>query len=927
MIRQVRALALALVAMAVAGAVLAAAPSMAAFGIKDFSFSFTAKDGTTPETQAGKHPFAATSDFSYVTFFHSGRGEDVPDGAAKDQLFEAPVGLAGAPEATPRCPSADFIDIESKDQLPHCANSTAVGTVTVELEHPGVIESFPVYNLVPPPGTPAKLGFIAATVPVAINVKLKNSPPYNVIGTASYNPQVLPLYRAALTLWGNPADPDHNIYRGSCLVHATLGFELASKGNCSPETSEEKPFITLPRACTGTLVSRLEAFSWQGEFAVKNATTEGMQSCSLLEFTPEISARPTTQAGESASGLDFNLKLGDEGITNSKGIAHQSDIRKAVVTLPQGMTLNPSAAAGLEACSLEAYDSESLNPAPGQGCPQASKIGNVEVETPLLEHTVLEGSLYVAQPDDPARPGPENPFGSMVAVYLVIKDPDLGILVKQAGEGKLDPQDGQLTTTFDEMPQAPISRASIHLREGPRGPLVTPAACGNYAIEAEFTPWAGGPLAHASAGFQVASGPGGGPCPDGPRPFHPGFTAGSLSSNAGSYSPLFTRVTRGDGEQDISRLDATLPPGVVAKVAGVAKCPAAAVAIAKAKSGREELAAPSCPAASQVGTTLAAGGVGSSLTYVPGKLYLAGPFAGNPLSVIAITPAVAGPFDAGTVALHLGLTIDPNTYRAKVDSSSSEPIPTILKGIPLRARDIRVLADRPNFAFNPTSCNPFTTDAALLGSGGAHFSARDPYQATNCAHLAFKPKLSLSLSGGTKRGDHPAFKAVLTTRPGDANIGKAVTILPPSQFIDNAHIQNPCTRVQFNAGNCPKGSILGTATATSPLLDEPLSGPVYFRSNGGERLLPDVVVDLHGLFHITLVGFVDSTNARIRTTFASVPDAPATKFVLRFKGGKKGLLVNNRDLCAHTLRATVAFTGQNGRPSESRPAVKASCKG
>jgi hypothetical protein len=923
--RQVRALALALAALALASAALAAAPAMATFGIKSFSFGFTAADGSA-EAQAGAHPFAATSGFSFNTVFHPGRGVEVPDGAAKDQRVELPPGLVGNPKAVPRCSSADFIDIERTAQLPNCPNSAVVGTVTAELEAPGSFWNFPVYNLQPPPGVPLKLGFIALTVPVAIEVKLNDSPPYNAIASVSYNPQAVPVYGASVSLWGNPADPAHDPFRGSCLDQPANSPVLSSKGNC-PANTEQKPFITLPRSCTGPLRARFQATPWQGVADERFAEAPGMAGCAGLSLDPEVSARPTTQAAESASGLDFGLEIDDPGLSSPTSGAGQSDIRKSAVTLPEGMTLNPSAAAGLEACTLEGYASESLGQAPGEGCPQASKLGSVEVETPVLEGKVLEGSLFAAQQDDPARPGPENPFGSMIAVYIVIKDPELGILVKLAGEGKLDPQTGQVSTTFDEMPQAPISRARIHLREGPRGPLVTPPACGEYAIKAEFTPWAGGPPAKESASFQVTSGPGGSPCPAGPRPFHPGFSVGSLSSNAGSYSPLFARATRTDGEQDITRLGATLPPGLVAKIAGVPKCPEAAVAIAKAKTGREELAAPSCPAASQLGTTLAGAGVGSSLTYAGGKIYLGGPLAGNPLSLIAITPAVAGPFDAGTVALRLGLNIDPTTYRAKVDNSSSDPIPTILKGIPLRARDIRALADRPDFALNPTSCDPFATEAALSGSGGAQSSPRDPYQATNCSRLAFKPKLSLRLSGGTKRGGHPAFRAVLAPRPGDANIGKAVTVLPPSEFIDNAHIQNPCTRVQFNAGDCPKGSVLGTATAFSPLLDEPLRGSVYFRSNGGERLLPDIVLDLHGLFHIVSVGFVDSRNARLRTTFASIPDAPISKVILSLNGGKKGLLVNNRDLCARKLRATVAFTGQNGKASESRPVVQASCKG
>src|SRR6185312_7323457 len=355
----------------------------------------------------------------------------------------------------------------------------------------------------------------------------------------------------------------------------------------------------------------------------------------------------------------------------------------------------------------------------------------------------------------------------------------------------------------------------------------------------------------------------------------------------------------------------TLPPGVVAKIAGLGKCPDAQVAAAKAKSGRQELAAPSCPAASQVGRTIGGAGVGSSLTYVPGQIYLAGPFGGAQLSIVAITPAVAGPFDAGTVVVRQAISLDPVTGEAIIDGSASDPIPHILKGIPLRLRDLRVYVDRPNFTLNPTSCEPEATRASIFGSGADAFNPADdapaaltsPYRASNCAALGFKPKLALQLKGGTRRNDHPALKSTLTypKGPGYANVDRAVVTLPPSEFIDNAHINNPCTRVQFAAHQCPKSSILGIAKASTPLLDEPLEGPVYFRSNGGERLLPDVVADLNGLFHVVLVGKVDSKHARIRTTFDQVPDAPVSKFTLDLYGGKRGLLVNSRNLCAKAL--------------------------
>jgi len=261
----------------------------------------------------------------------------------------------------------------------------------------------------------------------------------------------------------------------------------------------------------------------------------------------------------------------------------------------------------------------------------------------------------------------------------------------------------------------------------------------------------------------------------------------------------------------------------------------------------------------------------------------------------------------------------------KVTGSGADPIPQILEGIPLRLRNLRILTDRPEFTLTPTSCEPAEAEAEI--SGAAVLAMRSSrYQASDCGALGFRPKLKINLKGSTKRSGHPELRSLLTARAGDADIARAVVTLPPSEQIDNAHINNPCTRVQFAARQCPKSSVLGIARAFTPLLDEPLEGPVYFRSNGGERELPDIVADLRGQFEIVLVGFVDSKGKRLRTTFADVPDAPVSKFVLDLYGGRRGLLVNNRNLCARPLSTKLALVAQNGRSSVTTPVLKTSCK-
>ena len=879
----------------------------------------------SPTTQAGSHPYAMTSVIEFSTK-DDGKGKIVPDGSPKDLIVSLPPGLVGDREAVPRCADVDFLLVDADHEFSDCPNESVVGILRVGVPGvPGKPDIGPAFNLTPPPGAAAKIGFVLLHVPVALVIRVNPEPPHNLIATAKNTTDVEPLGGVELTVWGNPASEDHDAERGSCLLGGTCPVDIP-----------EKPFLTLPRSCEGALRASYAANSWEDPGTYSTGVSKSpldTVGCEELKFEPTISARPTTDRAESASGLDFGLDLDDKGLLEVGGVA-QSDMKRTVVTLPEGMTLNPSAAAGLESCTPAQFARETLASDAGEGCPGASKVGSLQAETPLLNGEVIEGDVFVAAQED-------NPFGTLVAVYVVIRDRDLGIFVKLAGKGELDQRTGQLTTTFgepgQEVPQFPISHLRFNFRGGPRGPLVTPPRCGTYATATQIAPWSAPGLPQPfPSSFPITAGIDGSPCPQGTPSFNPSLLAGSMNNSAGAYSPFYLRLTRNDGEQEISRLSLTLPPGVVAKIAGMPKCSDGAIAAAKTKSGKSELASPSCSAATKVGSTIGGAGVGSELTYVPGSIYLAGPYGGAQLSIVAITPAVAGPFDAGTVVVRQAISLDSATGEAIIDGSASDPVPHILKGIPLRLRDLRVSVDRPDFTLNPTSCEPEQTRAKIFGSGADVFNSADdstatptsPYRATNCAALGFKPKLKLTLKGGTKRSDHPSLRSVLTypKGPGYANIGKAVVTLPPSEFIDNAHIQSPCTRVQFAVNACPKGSILGTAEATTPLLDEPLKGLVYFRSNGGERLLPDVVADLNGLFHVVLVGKVDSKKGRIRTTFDQVPDAPVSKFTLNLYGGKRGLLVNNRNLCARPLKAKVSLAAKNGRLQDTTPVVGTSCK-
>jgi hypothetical protein len=924
-----------LTALAICAPAKAAYPAQGNFGFYDFDVTFTNEDGTMA-TQAGSHPFALTTSFG-VNFDEG----NVPEGRLRDAFFEQVPGLLGDTTAYPRCETLDFLQ-EVEEGVSLCALETQVGIVANALGDPGTGATSEIFNITPPPGVLLRLGFIVAgVVPIVVDVGVSPEPPYRPTAITRNTPQVVSVFGSVFQLWGDPASPVHDELRGQCGLYnppfppGGIGaFEFEGQGESCPVKPRSRPLLTMPTSCAEPLRSDYEALSWEGDtdsgFAIIHDAADNpapFAGCGKLGFKPSITAKPTSRAAQSPTGLDFSIEVKDEGIGSIGGLA-QSQIRKVVATLPEGMTANPSLAEGLEVCSEADLEGEILEAEPGEGCPQASKIGSVEVDSPLATETV-KGALYMAKPDENLADD------SFLALYIVLRNTNLGINIIQPLKVEPDPKTGQLITIADEIPQLPFSSFKLHFREGGRSPLISPPHCGSYETKAVLTPWSGGPPLTTTSVFEVISGPGEGSCPQGGiPPFKPGFTAGSINNNAGSFSPFYMRLTRQDGEQDMTKFSSVLPPGVLGKLAGLFKCPDAAIGVAKGKTGQQELASPSCPANSKIGRSLAGAGVGSQLTYVPGSIYLAGPYKGDPLSVVSITPAVAGPFDAGAVVVRLALTLNPVTAEVEVDGAASDPIPHILKGIPLNVRDLRVYVDRPSFILNPTNCTPSSAKATLFGGFLDVFNPADDvpvslasrYQAANCASLPFKPNLKLNLRGGTKRGDHPGLKALLRARPGDANIGAAKVTLPRSAFLDQAHIRTICTRVQYAADQCPAGSIYGHAKAITPLLDEPIEGDVYLRSSS--NTLPDLVIGLKGLVDVDVSSRIDSKNGGIRNTFEVVPDAPVTSFTLTLQGGQKGLIVNSRDVCeGKTSRVNARFTGQNGRVANLRPQLKPRCGG
>jgi uncharacterized repeat protein (TIGR01451 family) len=917
-----------------------------------------------PFTQAGGHPADVTTPIDLNAVTKPSVGPLYPAGPVRDIVADLPPGLIGNPTPLGHCTLGQLANSEFIGAKPLCPVASQVGTVLIRFnglngdagfDFTDVQGPVPLFNMEPPPGSAARFGFNFLGTPVALDARLRFDGEYAISVDSSQITEALALKGVTTTFWGVPSDPIHDTER------ACPGKEAPYAGGptCLAASGDQTPFLRTSTACTGPLPFSLHTDSWDSPGAVDPFGSPdlsdlswkstsfvshqlpgfpapqsewgppvGNTGCAKVPVKGTLLAKPTAIETETPSGLNVAVEVPNQGLENGRGIS-SSDIKGVKVTLPQGVTLNPSQAEGLGTCSPAQYESSrlSFHSDPGHGCPDDSKIGTVNVQTPLLTETI-PGNVFVAKPY-------ENPFSSLLAIYIVLAEPQRGIIVKLAGRVEPNQKTGQIVTTFNDLPQLPFSKFEFKFREGARAPLVTPPTCGTYTTEAVFTPWSDpANTMRTESDFEIVHGIGGGPCPPGGLPpFHPGFEAGSINNNAKSYSPFNMRLIRNDGEQDMTKFSAILPPGVLGKLAGVSKCPDAAIAIAKAKTGKQEIASPSCPANSQIGEIKAGAGVGSVFTYVGGKAYLGGAYHGDPLSVVVITPAVAGPFDVGTVVTQVALTLNPETAEVEVDGAASDPIPHILEGIPLKVRDIRVYIDRHDFILNPTSCDPSSAKATLFGSYLDVFDPSDDvpvglstrYQAANCLNLGFKPRLSLQLKGGTRRGAHPALHAVLNAREADANIGKAVVTLPNSAFLDQAHIRTICTRVQFAARACPKGSEYGYAKAWTPLLDEPVEGPVYLRSSNHK--LPDLVAALHGLVDVNVVGRIDSFKGGIRSSFETVPDAPVSKFVLDMQGAKKGLVVNSRNLCARKARANAQFTGQNGKLDSFHPVVKASCGG
>ncbi len=901
----------------------AAVPSEHPFEILPGSFHFVPST-----TQAGAHE-------DLTVAFNFAHGET---GALKGKTFNdvretvvnLPPGFDASNTAVPTCTAAELL---TPNPTPNrgfngtgadCPPASQVGLIRIDIAvNSEPIEStFDVYNMeVTSSGIVAELGFHAVLFTQVLPVTVRPGDDGLTVTAPDITNDGEP-HNVTFTTWGVPDTKAHEAERGyECFRQGDVDFPTCIGGG-EPVNVPAKPFLSNPTTC-GPHTATMEADSWEepGNWSKAEVEVPAIVECERVHFDPSIEVQPSTRSAESPTGLAVSLVV-PQTWENPDTIA-TSNLKDTTVELPEGITVNPSAGSGLGSCSPAQYAAETFSSLPGEGCPPESKIGSIEIETPLLDEKIL-GAVYVATPFD-------NPFGSLLALYIVAKDPARGIIIKVAGRVELNPVTGQLVTTFQDAPQQPFSKFTLRFRPGATAPLVSPPACGSYAAQGALTPWSepGEPQLVGSTPFEVTQGVREGPCPTGGvPPFHPQIISGTQNNDAGSYSPFYLRILREDGEQEITRFTTVLPPGLSGNLSGIPFCSEADVEAARRATGQQEIEDPSCPAASEIGHTIVSAGVGTVLAQTPGRIYLAGPYHGSALSIVSVTSAKVGPFDLGTVVIRFALHINPSTAQVEVSANGSDPIPHIIDGIVVHVRDIRVYMSREKFILNPTNCDPLSISETITGAGADPSNPADqvpvtttaPFQAADCASLAFKPGFKVSTSGRTSKANGASLSVKLTI-PGavgtEANIARVKVELPKALPSRLTTLRKACLAATFeaNPADCPAASIVGHAVADTPIVPVPLTGPAYFVSHGGEAF-PSLVIVLQGYgITVDLVGstFIGEKTGITSSTFKTVPDVPVGTFELTLPQGPFSALAANRNLCqGKQLTMPTEFIAQNG---------------
>jgi len=877
------------------------ASSASAIGIKKWQAGTCAAAGCTYEGSPAEFFAQATGHPNYgVTEFEVAPQNGEAGKQAERVKVELPEGLNVNPQSVPQC-SVEAFQADSCPAESKLGVSKVVSTLLPILP----IEAT-VYNLVPNQGEPALFGFHAKLEILGI-------------GVSEF------VYLETAIEWAGDYHESFFINNIQAAPAALQSNRLTFEGTAGGfGGSGSGSFLTLPSPCNGNSTSILEVESGDGEVAGPQPTTPPVPiaNCGAVPFAPTVTAvggGPT----DSSSTITVSLNIPQHG--GAKEI-QTSTVKSANVALPVGTGLNPATAPGLKFCPDGAFPLHSKVPVT---CSPETQIGTVAIEAPELPAGSLQGPVYLAE-----QKSRDPQSGQEYRIFFNAESTRYGVQVREEGKVRANPITGQLSAEFNELPQVGFSSATLTF--GPTAKhaipvLSSPPLC-SQTSNSTAVPWSTGVTTSTPpTTLTLTQAPGGGACAKtmGERPFSPGVTAKPNSAKAGTYTPFQLKVTRNEGQQEIKGFNLTLPPGATANISNVPYCFANEYNRAAGRSGVEEQKSSSCNGKSEIGSATIEAGTGATPLKIEGRVFLSGPYKGAPLSAVVITPAVAGPFDLGNVVVVAPLNLNPESGQIE----TSAEIPDVFGGAKLDIRSILVNLKRKEFTLNGTNCNKNATTGQIAGGGGnptnsaawSQFKVNVPFQGEGCESLDFTPGLKVRLFGQTRRAKHPKLKATLTTREGQANTALASVALPHAIFLDQASLGTVCTRPQFAAGQCPAKSRYGFARAWTPLLSHPVEGPVYLRSSN--NTLPDMVADLKGQVSIVLDGKIDSFKGGIRTTFASIPDLPVSKFVLNLPGGKHGLLQASTNLCAKPVKGIIRLEGQNGKKVTRHPRIQTPCKG
>jgi uncharacterized repeat protein (TIGR01451 family) len=873
--------------------------SVSSFGFSGWDGWFSNPDGTAA-TQAGSHPYEASFGFQLNTAAKEPSNQNTvhtAGGHVRHVDVSLPPGLVGNPTAVPQC-SRQLLN----GGEPSCPVSTMIGVASADAagsvteiagELLPISLHFPVYNMVPPPGMPAEFGIDVLGIPVLLDAGVRSGSDYGITEHINNFPPNRPVMTGQVTLWGEPADPRHDFERYA----QPAGSESYCNGGCSI-SAVRKPFLTLPTSCGAPLGYSIAGGPWEtleeaeAEFFGHDGSHApvGLTGCEHLSFNPTVAVAPETSAADTPTGLTVDVGVPQDGLASPEGLA-SADLKDARVVLPRGVVVNPGRANGLSACQTAESGLGTEGPA---ACPASSRIGSVRITTPLLSEKI-EGGVYVLQSNPPD-------------LKLLVAGSGDGVNVKVVANVHMDESTGQLTTTFTELPQVPVSDIKLSLDGGSRGALLTPRACGTFTTTADFTPWStpATPDALLNSGFAVSSSVGGGACPGG-EPFSPAMTAGSVDNRAGAFSVFSVTFSRQDDEQDLGAISVTTPPGLLALLKSAERCP-------------EPMASQgACGANNLIGHTSVAVGAGPAPLWVQGgEVFLTGPYKGAPFGLSVVVHAIAGPFDLGNVVVRAAINVDPRTAQPTI---VSDPLPRVLDGVPVQIEKVNVTIDRAGFMFNPTSCDPLAVTGTVTSTQGATAGVSSRFQAADCASLGFHPSFTASTRAATSKKNGASLDVkVAYPAGGQANIRSTAVVLPKQLPARLTTIQQACPEAVFaaNPASCPAGSNIGTATASTPVLANSLSGPAYLVSHGGAAF-PDVTLVLQGEgVTLVLVGSVNIKHGITSSTFASIPDAPISSFELNLpEGPHSGLAAvvpakAKGSLCGTSLSMPTTITGQNG---------------